>query len=284
MNPSSARPHLLKGMLAAALLILASLMSATPGEAASLPNVSITLTPSSIAVGGTLQSGAVDVISTASGGHEPSPALFLLKPGVGPSELYAALDSNKVSEDPNVASRYGAIVFDGAAAPGRQSEAQTVLQPGEYVAINAEGEKSSAWPRTSFTVTSAAAPATLPPAAATVRSIEFAFRGPSTLKDGELVRFENEGWLVHMDLAFPVTSRATAEQTVKALLAGNAKKLQKLVAGEPVNFAGPLSSGAYQQETISAKPGWYVQACFMDTQDGRDHTRLGMERIIKVVK
>jgi hypothetical protein len=27
-----------------------------------------------------------------------------------------------------------------------------------------------------------------------------------------------------------------------------------------------------------------VQACFMDTQDGRSHTLLGMERIIQIVK
>ena len=48
--------------------------------------------------------------------------------------------------------------------------------------------------------------------------------------------------------------------------------------------SGPLSTGAFQQETITAKPGWYVQVCFMPTQDGRPHTRLGMERIIKIVK
>jgi len=45
-----------------------------------------------------------------------------------------------------------------------------------------------------------------------------------------------------------------------------------------------VSHEAFQQETITAKPGWYVQACFMETQDGRDHTRLGMERIIKITK
>jgi hypothetical protein len=59
---------------------------------------------------------------------------------------------------------------------------------------------------------------------------------------------------------------------------------QQLVTGPLVGFAGPLSTGAYQQETVTAKPGWYVQVCFMDTQDGRSHTLLGMERIIKIIK
>jgi hypothetical protein len=44
-----------------------------------------------------------------------------------------------------------------------------------------------------------------------------------------------------------------------------------------------LLSG-YQQETIAAKPGWYVEVCFMETQDKQAHTRLGMERIIKITK
>ena len=34
----------------------------------------------------------------------------------------------------------------------------------------------------------------------------------------------------------------------------------------------PASPGAMQQEVLNAKPGYYVQACFMDTQDGREHT------------
>jgi len=284
MYPSTAVRHLPKGVLIASLLITVSLLSAASAQAASLPTVSLALTPSSITVGGMLQSGAVNVLTTATGGKEPSPGLFLLKPGVNPAEVYALLASNKVGGDPNLLSKYGSIVFDGPAAPGKSSEAQTVLQPGEYVAVDAEGEKSSSWPHTSFTVTAAAAPAALPAAQATVRSIDFAFRGPGTLHDGELVRFENEGFLVHMDLAFPVKNRATAKLLIKALLAGKQKQVEKLVAGEPVNFAGPLSTGAFQQETITAKPGWYVQACFMETQDGRDHTMLGMERAIQIVK
>jgi hypothetical protein len=35
---------------------------------------------------------------------------------------------------------------------------------------------------------------------------------------------------------------------------------------------------------LKAKPGYYVEACFMKTQDGRFHTQLGMERLVKVVK
>ena len=225
-------------------------------------------------------------MSSATGGKESSTALLLLKPGVSVAEVYALLDADKVGKEPNLASKYVSIVFDGTITPaGKSTEAQTILRPASTWRSTPKANKSSKWPRTSFTVTVAAQrPRALPAPQATERSIDFAFRGPSTLHDGELVRFENEGYVVHMDLAFPAKSKASAQKIVKALLAGKEKSLEKLVAGEPVSFAGPLSTGGFQQETITAKPGWYVQACFMDTQDGRSHTLLGMERIIQIAK
>jgi hypothetical protein len=267
--------------LAAALLVPAICVGSA--QAAALPTLTLTLNSSSVTVGGATLSGAVNVVSVASGVKEASAILFRLKPGVTPAELTAFLGS-KAGDDPNNAAKYGSIVFDAEAAPGKGSETQVELQPGEYVALSAIGENPpKAHP--SFTVTAAAALSTLAAPAATVRTIDFGFKGPRTLHDGELVRFENEGFLVHMDLALPVRSRKAARKLARTFLTGKKERQAfKLVSGQPVNFAGPLSSGAFQQETITAKPGWYVQVCFMDTQDGRGHTLLGMERIIKIAK
>jgi hypothetical protein len=272
----------LRAMLAGAVLAGAGLCAAASAQASTLPTVTVALTKTTITVGGTLESGAVNVVSTATGTKEAQAILFQIKPGTTPDEVVAFLSSPKL-KDPNNAGKYGSIVFDAEASPGKTSEAQTTLQPGQYLALKAEGEGGPKL-HTSFTVTASKSPAVLPTPEATVRSIEFGFRGPTTLADGELVRFENEGFLVHMDIAFPVKSKADAKKVVKDLLTGKEKGIEKLASGEPFGFAGPLSSGAYQQETITAKPGWYVQACFMETQDGRSHTRLGMERIIKIVK
>lgn len=259
------------------------LVGANPAQASSLPTVFVGITPSSINVGGALQSGAVNVVTSATGTKEGSTALLLLNPGVSVAEVYAFLSANKAGKDPNTASKFGRIVFNAEGPPGK-SEAQTTLAAGQYIALNGENEQSAKWPRASFTVAAAPTPGVLPAPQATVRTIDFAFRGPSTLHDGELVRFENEGYLAHMDVAFPAKSRKAAQKIVNGLLTGQEQGLEKLVAGAPVNFAGPLSTGAYQQQTITAKPGWYVQACFMETQDGRNHTRLGMERVIKITK
>src|ERR1700722_17361281 len=142
MNPSQVMPRLLKGALFLSLLIATGLLSAAASQATSLPSVSVALTPSAITVGGTLESGAVNVVSTATGGSEPSTTLILLKPGVSPAEIYALLDAGAIGHEPNLATKYASIVFDGPAAPGKTTEAQTILAPGQYVAINAEGEKS----------------------------------------------------------------------------------------------------------------------------------------------
>jgi hypothetical protein len=280
----SLRWNLLAPRRRAALVVAAATCApfalASSAQAA-LPTVTVSVSASSVAVGGALQSGAVNVLSTSTK-KETEVILFAVKPGVSVAEVEAFVKSNK-QKDPNNADKYGTIAFDVEANPGATTETQTDLQAGQYIVLTGEGEKPVEM-RTTFTVAPAASPVAMPTPEATVRSIEFAFRGPTTLRDGELVRFENEGFLVHMDIAFPVASKAVAEKVVKLLLAGKEKGIQKLVVGPPFAFAGPLSSGAFQQEVITAKPGWYVQACFMETQDGRDHTRLGMERIFKIVR
>jgi len=258
--------------------------SAATADAASstLPTVSVAVTPTSIAVTGTLEAGAVNVVSHDTGVKEGSVILFLLKPGATFEEVEAAIQ--KAHGDTNVTDKYGSLVFNAEVNPGQSSEVQTYLQPGQYVAVLPGGEGKGSKAHELFTVSASASPKPLPTPEATIRSIEFGFRGPATLHDGELVRFENEGYLVHMDVAAPVKNMAAAKRAIKLLLAGNERQVGKLIVGPPAGFAGPLSSGAFQQETITAKPGIYVQVCFMDTQDGRSHTQLGMERIIKIVK
>ena len=281
MGRAARRTILLVGACAA---MTAGAIGAGAAQAATLPTISATVNATTITVSGALQSGAVNIASTATGGKEPSVTFIRLNPGASVDEFFALLASNKVSKDPNTVAKLGSIVFDVEAGKGKPTEAQTILAAGQYVALNAEGEQSSKWARASFAIAASPAPAALPAAQATEKTIEYGFRGPSVLHVGEVVRFENEGYLVHMDLGFPVKSKKAAQKVAKALLTGHEKGLEKLVAGPPANFAGPLSSEAFQQEVITAKPGWYVQACFMPTRDGRAHTLLGMERVIKILK
>lgn len=239
-----------------AAVLATSLVFAIAGsaQASTLPTVTVAVSASSVTVGGALQSGGVNVVATATGVKEASVILFLVKPGVSLAEVETFAKEKKASGDPNTASKYGSIVFDTEVNPGPASEAQTDLQPGQYLVLTGEGEKP-VQPRTSFVVRTAASPAVLPTPQATVRSIEFGFRGPSTLHDGELVRFENEGFLVHMDIAFPVKNKTAARRVVKALLAGQEKGLEKLVSGPPTAFAGPRAAPISRRRSRQSRAG-----------------------------
>jgi hypothetical protein len=267
-----------------AILLCGGALLAPVGRvrAATLPTLSINVNVSSITVAGALQSGAVNVVSKITGLPEASSILLALNPGVTPEQVYSLLESS-AGNDPNRIERFGTIVFDAEVSSTASSEIQTQLAPGAYVALAGAGAGP---PRlhTSFTVSAAAAPAVLPSPQATIRTIDFGFRGPSVVHRGELVRFQNDGFLVHMDIAARTRNRGSAGKLAGALRSGTERQIDKLVSGPPAAFTGPLSPGAYQQETITATPGWYVQVSLMNTQDGRDDAFLGMERIIRILK
>ena len=244
--------------------------------AAALPTLNIALTGANhVAVSGSTVSGAVDVVTTHSGPGQGAVGLVRLNPGVPFQTAFQAVQSHR--GDINALTPYGSLFAD-ASSPGAF---QTVLTAGNYVALNISGNGAPAFEQ--FTVTQSASPAALPAANATEASIEFGFKGPNVLHDGTTVRLENRGYLVHMDDLIGARNRASALALMALLRAGKDHAARKLATGF-VNLIGPASPGAMQQEVLNAKPGYYIQACFMDTQDGRQHTRLGMTRLIKVVK
>src|SRR5438105_12093066 len=117
-------------LLASTLIACAvSLIDAGTAPAATLPTISVAVTPTSVTVGGTLQSGGVNVVSTATGVKEAGVQLVLLKPGVSAAELYTYLES-KHKKDINESSKFGSIVFSTEVESGHPSDVQTNLQPG----------------------------------------------------------------------------------------------------------------------------------------------------------
>jgi hypothetical protein len=234
-------------------------------------------------VSGSEVSGAVNVVSTFSGkapsgpnSNGPTWGLVRLNPGV--SVLQAAGAVQSAHGDINALTPYGSLFADNSAGV----PTQTVLTPGNYAALNITGNGNPGI--ATFTVTESSSPAALPNAAATETAIEFNFRGPTVLHDGTIVRAQNGGYLVHMVIGIGVKNAATGRQVMALLRAGKDGKAQKLANRNFLSLAGPISPGGMQQAVLNAKPGYYVEACFMDTQDGREHTQLGMERLIRVVK
>lgn len=235
-----------------------------------------------MSVGGDMVSGAVNVVSTNSAKSEREPALFHLGCGVTQQQFAQAVATVKAHHgDLNYLDPYGQLVFNALAAPGTSS-AETVLPAGNYYALDTMGRGTP--PSQSFSVSQSASPAALPDADATITTIDFGFAGPVTLHDGEMVRAENDGFLVHMDAFGRVRSLAAARRVLRLLRAGKTGRAFKLFVRAQGAFAGPLSSGSLQQAVLNATPGVYVQFCVMRTQDGRSHIRLGMERIFRIAK
>ena len=113
--------------------------------------------------------------------------------------------------------------------------------------------------------------------------IEFSFRGPGTLHNGDLVRFGNHGFLVHMMVAVRGANLAGAQKIAKLLKEGKNGQAQRLATGF-TTFVNILTHGASEQQVVNVRPGFWVLACFFDTQDHREHTELGMERVIRITK
>ena len=221
-------------------------------------------------------SGGAEVISKVT--HEPQgdPTFIRLNPGVTVAQLLKA-----AAGDPNNIALIASIVFSPQANKGI-SAAQVSLAAGNYVAVDLSSN-AKVPPLTTFKVYKAIAPASLPKPQATIASIEFGFRGPGRLHDGELVRFANHGFLVHMIVAARGRNLAGARQIARLLKAGKDNQAQRLAAGF-YSFVNILTHGSYQQQVIHNRPGYWVLACFMDTQDHREHVTLGMERVIHIVR
>ncbi|HEX5192094.1 MAG TPA: hypothetical protein VFW09_04765 [Solirubrobacteraceae bacterium] len=273
----------LTAAVTAAMVIGALLLAGGAGAAGSLPTMKVALTGThGVAISGSTVSGAVDVVSTFKGkvphGSHVGPALGLVRlhEGVSLPQAFAAVQRSH--GDINALTPYGTLIVS-ATAPGTL---QTVLTPGNYVALNLTGNgQPGAMP---FTVTPSSSPAALPRARTTQTAIDFAFRGPTVLHDGTIVRAVNGGYLVHMIDLIGVRNAATGRRIVALLRAGKDHQAERLASRRFVNLLGPASPGALQQQALHTKPGYYVEACFMTTQDGREHTRLGMERLVRVVK
>jgi hypothetical protein len=199
------------------VLVVGGLAAAASSAASGLPTLTLALNGKSVTVGGTLQSGAVNVVSTVTKEAQGDPTLIRLDPGVSFAQVAAAVKGHG-GGDFNYLDPLGALVFSTTVNKGASSSVQTSLQPGNYVALDANGSHKGI--HALFTVTQAAHPASLPAPQATVASIEFGFRGPGTLHDGELVRFENQGFLVHMIVGIGVKNAKTAAKVTSLLKAG----------------------------------------------------------------
>lgn len=262
---------------AIAALLLAGGASGAPS---SLPTLNVAVTgKTGISVAeNSVPSGAVNIAATFSGtGQGGSFGIIRLNDGVTLQQAIQAVDSHH--GDLDALTPFGALIVS-ANAPGT---VQTKLTPSNnYYAINTTGNAPAA---ASFMVHQNPSPAALPAASSTQKAIDFAFKGSKELTKGTTVRARNKGFMAHMIVLVGARNKDAAKKLAAGLHKGKPQKaLRPYENGQFVSLLNPASPGALQQSVLHAKRGYYVEACFLETQDGREHTLLGMERVVHVVK
>lgn len=265
---------------AVAASIGATVIADGAAAASPLPTLKIALkSATGVSVSGSEVSGAVNVAvtfhgSVPRGSNGPSFALVRLNQGATLQQVLAATKSGH--GDINAITPYASLLVSGG--PGTT---QTKLSPGNWVALNvtSNGQPAIA----PFTVKQSSTPAVLPTPGATETAFEFGFHGPVTLHRGTILREANQGWLVHMVQFIGVKSKAAGEEAMLLMKNGHDNRAGQYFLHSAFGM-GPVTHGGMQQQTVTAPAGYYIEACFMDTQDHREHTQLGMLRLIKVVK
>ena len=244
-----------------------------------LPTMTVTMNGKAISVGGTRKSGAERIVFKVSSEVAGAPTFVKLDPGVTVSQFFAALPA--AAQDPNNLYGIAQIVMSTEADKGTSS-VYLNLTPGTYVALDLATQATTP-PLTVFYVSKSWHQAAMPKAGATISSREFGFTGATKISDGELVQWANAGFVVHMIQGIEAPNLATAKKIAAELKAGNDNAAGALATGQ-YGWDGALSHGQSFESVVTQKPGYWVIACFMDTQDGREHTTLGMEKIIQIVK
>jgi hypothetical protein len=256
----------------------ASAPTAPARPAAALPVMTFKMNGKTVAIGGSLKSGAVRIVFTVTKEAMGAPGLARLDPGVTLKQFFAHFAA--AAADPNNLYGIAQIAMNTEADKGTSS-VMLNLQPGTYVALDLNAP-SKIPPLATFKITAAKHPATLPKPGATISSHEFGFGGATKVHVGEIVQWANAGFLVHMIVGAEAPNQATANKIAALLKAGKDNAAQALAIG----FYGwdqALSHGESFESVIHQHTGFWVIACFMDTQDGREHTVLGMEKVIQIL-
>ncbi|MBV9383611.1 MAG: hypothetical protein JO242_23485, partial [Streptosporangiaceae bacterium] len=196
-------------------------------HARALPVITVKMNGKTISVTGALRSGGARIAFRVTGEAAALPIFVRLDPGVTLARFFAVLPS--AAADPNNLYGIAQISMSTQANKG-SSSVQANMAPGRYVALDL-GPSTPVPPFTTFVITRSKSPARLPAPGATISTIDFGFRGAAKVRDGELVRFANQGFLVHMVFGVQAPNLKTAQKIARLLLAGRDNQAQKLAIG-----------------------------------------------------
>jgi hypothetical protein len=273
------KKYLIAGVATLALAGVAAVATAQQAP----PTVTVALGKTAVNVTGAeaLQAGPTRFEFSVADGKEQVGELLALKPGKTLEDLEEALPKG-----PGAVLQLGSLEAGATLLAKSDKRALTVtLDPGvTYAAVQATADNPRKWVYSAFTVGQETSAAVGPRPDATVRMVDYGFRGSKTLPRDGVVRFENRGNAPHFVVAFPLRKRADAKAAVRAIKRNQEKRFQRTMSGGPPSEPqGLVTGGAVNDVEVRFKRGKYVLACFFsDGPRAKPHSARGMVRAVTV--
>ncbi len=228
-----------------------------------------------------IAAGAVTIVMENHGKELHQVQLVRLEEGKTVEDFAAAMKSHGPS--PSWVKWVGG---PNAAVPGQQSNATSVLEPGQYAYLclipSPDGKlhvtKGMVRP---FEVTaeSSATAAELPAADVTIKLVDYDFKPSQPLAPGRhTIMVENAGPQPHELVVIRLAPGKKVEDFAKW-----AESLKGPPPAQPVGGVVVLEKGGRGTFTVDLAPGDYAYICFVpDTKDGKYHFHHGMMKNFKV--
>jgi hypothetical protein len=248
------------------------------------PTVTVALGKTAVTVTGAdaLKAGPTRFEFSVADGREQYGELLALKPGKTLEDLDKALPKG-----PAAVLQLGSLEAGVTLMSKSDKRALTAtLEPGvTYAVAQVTAENPRKWVYSAFTVGQETSTAVGPTPDATVRMVDYGFRGSKTLPRDGIVRFENRGNAPHFVVAFPLRKGADAKAAVRAIKRNQERRFERTMSGGPPSEPeGLVTRGAVNDvEVRFAKRGTYVLACFFSNgPKDKPHSARGMVRAVTV--
>jgi hypothetical protein len=256
------------------VVLIGVLAVVASAQTSSVPTVAVSAGARTIALQptGPIAAGPTRFAFTRRGRGDVEAYIATLRAGVSPDQLRATLSRNQDAALGLVFLEASASLSDAAA-----TRSVTVsLRPNvTYVALSTRGK---AFGLTTFTTTGTANGARRPAADATIRMVDYGFRGSATLPRNGSIRVENRGAAFHFALAFPLRPGVSDRRAGATFRNGSEKAVGAIVAGAPLTVQNLISPNSVNDNAVRfARRGRYAFVCFFG-----EHNRLGMVRVFRV--
>jgi hypothetical protein len=248
------------------------------------PTVKVALAKKSVTLQGVeaLKAGPTRFEFSVVDGREQIGELFALAPGNTLEDFQQALPKGP-----------GAVLQLGTLEAGvsllskndKRNVTVNLEKDTTYAMLQVTADDPKKWVYSVFQVGAETSTAVAPEPDATVRFVDFGFRGSSTLPRKGIVRFENRGKAPHFTVAFPLRKGADPKAAVRAIKKNQEKRFtRRMAGGEPSEPQGLITGGSVNDVEVSfPKRGNYVLACFFSAGPrAKPHSARGMVRAVTV--